>query len=80
MFFFNRINRLISLFFIGLIIIYRKTISPLIGSNCRFNPSCSEYSINAFNAFVVPKAVFLTLFRILKCQPFNDGGIDRLKE
>lgn len=62
-----------------LIRIYQITISPLLGQNCKFYPSCSNYSIEAFKKYNFFKASYLTVKRLLKCNPLSDGGIDELK-
>lgn len=61
---------------IGLIKAYQYAISPLLGSNCRFYPTCSSYAEEAFRRFGVLKGGYLTLLRIVKCQPFHSGGYD----
>lgn len=61
---------------VGLIKAYQYAISPLLGSNCRFHPSCSTYAEEAFRRFGVVKGGYLTLLRIVKCQPFHSGGYD----
>ncbi len=67
-------------FFIFLIEIYQKYISPLKKrSTCRFYPTCSEYSKQAFLKYGVLKGFYLTIIRILKCHPFHKGGVDILK-
>jgi len=63
----------IVLFFIN---IYQKFISPMTSSKCRFYPSCSNYSKEAFETHNFLKATYLSIKRILKCHPFNDGGYD----
>lgn len=63
-------------FFIYGIKFYRKFISPLTGPNCRFHPTCSAYSLEAFQRFGFLKGFYLTLKRILKCHPFHKGGFD----
>lgn len=55
---------------------YQRLISPLLGSNCRFNPTCSTYAIEAVTRFGVIKGSWLASKRILRCHPFNDGGED----
>jgi len=55
---------------------YQKFISPLIGRNCRFYPSCSEYSILAIEKYGLFKGIFLSFLRLLKCNPYHKGGID----
>ncbi len=65
--------------FIGIIKFYKKFISPCIGRHCRFYPTCSEYSLQAFQKYPFYKAIYLTLKRLLKCHPFHPGGYDPLK-
>ena len=55
---------------------YQRFISPLLGSNCRFNPTCSSYAIEAVNRFGVIKGGWLASKRILRCHPLNEGGDD----
>lgn len=55
---------------------YQKIISPLIGKNCRFYPTCSEYSIGAIEKYGAVKGTYLSAKRILKCNPFHPGGYD----
>jgi len=59
---------------------YRFLISPYLascfGQSCRFWPSCSEYSLLAFDKYGVKKGFWLTLKRIFKCHPWHQGGID----
>ncbi len=58
---------------------YRKFISPLLGSNCRFHPTCSQYSLEAIEKYGAIKGVRLSVKRILKCHPFHPGGYDPLE-
>ena len=55
---------------------YQITLSPLIGSNCRFHPTCSEYTIQAVNEHGVYKGLILGIKRISKCHPFGGKGYD----
>jgi putative membrane protein insertion efficiency factor len=55
---------------------YQYVISPLLGPNCRFQPTCSQYSIEALIKFGLVKGSILALKRIVKCHPFNCGGDD----
>jgi putative membrane protein insertion efficiency factor len=61
---------------ITLIKLYRLFVSPLLGSNCRFDPTCSMYAIEALQEYGVIKGVYLTIRRILKCHPGHMGGYD----
>lgn len=55
---------------------YQITLSPLIGSNCRFHPTCSEYTIQAVNEHGVYRGLILGVKRISKCHPFGGKGYD----
>lgn len=59
-----------------LIKIYQFTISPLIGSNCRFSPTCSNYCIQALQKHGTFKGLFLSFKRIIKCHPWGGSGHD----
>ncbi|MDX5706423.1 membrane protein insertion efficiency factor YidD, partial [Clostridioides difficile] len=52
---------------------------PLKGPTCRFYPTCSQYSIEAFKKYGFVKGMYLTIRRLLKCHPFHPGGYDPLK-
>jgi len=55
---------------------YSKLISPLLGKNCRFYPTCSSYGYHAVDKLGVMKGGILTLKRILKCHPWHHGKFD----
>lgn len=61
---------------IGFMLGYRRIVSPLYGEVCRYYPSCSRYSLEAYQqrGFVV--GIALTVWRLLRCNPFSNGGID----
>ena len=61
---------------ITLVKAYQRWLSPLLGNNCRFNPTCSFYAVEAINRFGVIKGCWLAGKRILKCHPLNAGGSD----
>ena len=63
---------------IKLLRLYQLIISPLIGPRCRFYPSCSQYSIHAFENHGLIKGFYLSLKRLSKCHPGNSGGIDEI--
>ena len=64
---------------IYLIDIYKYLISPLLGNNCRFLPTCSEYTKDSIVKFGLVKGCWLGLKRILKCHPWGKGGYDPIK-
>ena len=59
-----------------LIKFYQVTLSPLLGSNCRFQPTCSQYMIEAINLHGVLKGLSLGFKRISKCHPLGSKGYD----
>lgn len=65
------IGRVLALPFIGLIWVYRITLSPLIGRQCRFSPTCSVYGMEAFRSFGPITGGRLTLVRVLRCHPLS---------
>lgn len=66
--------------FILLIKFYRKFISPLSPGKCRFIPTCSTYSLEAVQRYGAIKGGFLSVKRILKCNPFGPYGYDPVPE
>ncbi len=59
-----------------LIRIYQLTLSQILPHSCRFYPSCSEYAISALKEYDVIKGLFLSIKRLLRCNPFFVGGFD----
>jgi putative membrane protein insertion efficiency factor len=55
---------------------YRLTLSPLVGSNCRHLPTCSQYADEAFARYGFWAGGWMTLARLLRCQPFGTSGLD----
>jgi putative membrane protein insertion efficiency factor len=60
----------------GLIKIYRYTLSPLIGYECRHLPTCSDYADQALDRYGLWAGGWMTLARLLRCQPFGTSGLD----
>ena len=61
---------------ISLIRFYQKRISPLKKNCCRFYPTCSSYAIEAIEKKGVFRGIFMSMWRILRCNPFCKGGYD----
>ena len=55
---------------------YRLVISPVIGSNCRYQPTCSEYALEALKAYGALKGGWLAARRISRCHPLGGSGYD----
>jgi putative membrane protein insertion efficiency factor len=73
---FRKINFVFTQLFILIIRIYQGAISPLFPSSCRFTPTCSAYGIEALRKYGAVKGGWLTLKRILSCNPFGKSGYD----
>jgi len=67
---------LVSKIFVFLIRIYQLSISPILGQNCRYTPTCSQYSIEAINKYGPLKGAWLAIKRILSCHPWGGHGHD----
>ena len=61
---------------IGLILIYQKYLSPLKSTKCPYFPSCSQYGLEAVRQYGALKGGMLSIWRILRCNPFSKGGYD----
>ena len=59
---------------------YRKLISPILPNSCRFTPTCSQYALEALDKHGAIKGSILTVWRILRCNPFCRGGYDPVPE
>jgi len=62
--------------FVFLIKIYQFLISPIIGKNCRFNPTCSNYALEALKKHGLVLGMFYSITRISKCHPWGGSGHD----
>ena len=55
---------------------YRRLLSPMMGANCRFEPSCSAYAVQAVDRFGILRGLVLAAWRVARCNPFGGQGID----
>ncbi len=63
-----------------MILFYQKGISPVLGrGKCRYHPTCSSYALQAFQTYRFTTALVLSLWRILRCNPWSKGGEDPLR-
>ncbi len=72
----KRLSVILSYPFIGLIRFYQLAVSPYLGSNCRYTPTCSQYSIEALRTHGIIAGSFLAVRRILSCHPWGGSGYD----
>jgi len=71
-------KNILSKILIVFINFYQYSISPLIGANCRYSPTCSHYSIDAIKKYGPFKGGWLSIKRILSCNPWGGSGYDPL--
>lgn len=71
-----RWSRLPQHLLIGLVRGYRLLLSPWLGSSCRFEPTCSAYSLEALQRHGAAAGTYLTAARVLRCHPWCDGGFN----
>lgn len=72
-------SSLLSAALLGLIALYRKWISPLLGQNCRFHPTCSAYAAEAIRRYGPLRGTVRAIGRIARCHPFHEGGYDPVR-
>jgi putative membrane protein insertion efficiency factor len=65
---------------VGVLAWYKRWISPMLPPACRFEPTCSEYAQQAITIHGVWRGARMTVWRVLRCQPFSRGGFDPVPE
>jgi putative membrane protein insertion efficiency factor len=73
------INKVFTFFALTLINLYKYLISPILGNNCRFLPTCSEYTKESIIKFGFFKGVIIGIKRIIRCHPWGKKGYDPVK-
>ena len=70
------LNKIVTYPLILLIRLYQLIVSPMLGSNCRFMPTCSEYALESLKTYGLIKGTYLTIKRIGKCHTWGSNGYD----
>ena len=60
--------------------LYQRLISPVVGSRCKYYPSCSEYAAQAIGRFGILRGLVLAGWRLLRCNPWSHGGFDPIEQ
>ena len=66
--------------FLAPIRLYQRFVSPLMPARCKYHPSCSEYAVQAIRVHGPMRGVVLAGWRLLRCNPLSNGGIDRVED
>jgi putative membrane protein insertion efficiency factor len=66
-------------FVLTILRIYKRWISPMLPSACRFHPTCSEYTMEAVEKHGALRGVWMGILRLLRCHPFHEGGFDPVR-
>ena len=77
---FNKAENYAVKFLLSFIKIYKLFLSPLLGNNCRYHPTCSSYAIEALETHGLIKGLYLSIKRVSKCHPLGGSGIDQVPE
>ncbi len=76
----NVVNKVLKSVVILPIKLYQLLISPILGSNCKYQPTCSQYMIGSIEKWGIIHGFFLGIKRILRCHPWSKGGYDPVPE
>ena len=60
--------------------VYRRVVSPALPARCRYHPSCSSYAVEAVRRHGILRGGVLSAWRLLRCNPWSHGGIDRVED
>ena len=74
------LKRIVILILVSMIRFYQLLISPILKNNCRYLPTCSEYTIESLHQHGIKKGLFFSFKRILSCHPFGRSGYDPVKK
>jgi putative membrane protein insertion efficiency factor len=72
--------RVVRRVFVAPIRVYQRLLSPLLGPRCKYYPSCSEYAAQAVERYGILRGLVLAGWRLLRCNPWSLGGVDRVED
>ncbi|MBI2691537.1 MAG: membrane protein insertion efficiency factor YidD [Solirubrobacterales bacterium] len=76
----TRLRKAALLPFLLPVLAYRKLVSPFLAPRCRYYPSCSTYAVDALKAYGPIRGSILAVWRLVRCNPFSDGGFDYVSD
>jgi putative membrane protein insertion efficiency factor/ribonuclease P protein component len=76
----GQVVRIARLLVVGPIRLYQRLVSPAFGQRCRYYPSCSEYAAQAITRFGILRGLVLAVWRLLRCNPWSQGGFDPVED
>ena len=65
---------------IGVVRVYQRFLSPVLGPRCKYHPSCSEYAVRAIGSYGILRGSVLAAWRLLRCNPWSNGGVDHVED
>ena len=65
---------------VALVYVYRYSVGPLLPPSCKYHPSCSQYALDAIRRYGVLRGGVLAGWRLLRCNPWSRGGVDRVED
>jgi putative membrane protein insertion efficiency factor len=75
-----RLRKVVTFPFLLPVFAYRKLVSPFLAPRCRYYPSCSTYAVDALKAYGPIRGSILAAWRVVRCNPFSDGGFDYVED
>lgn len=74
------LSRALRELFLLPLLVYRRLISPALPPRCKYYPSCSAYGVQAVRELGVIRGTIVAAWRVMRCNPWSDGGVDELKD
>ncbi|CAN5232790.1 membrane protein insertion efficiency factor YidD [soil metagenome] len=59
---------------------YQRLLSPLLPARCKYQPSCSQYALDALREYGLARGLVLAMWRLLRCNPWSHGGVDYARD